>query len=339
MRRRLAQALMSVILLLAIAAVIVTRQVTGSADQPLRIAEDMVLVVSPGQTFNAILAEFDRRGIIRFTSAMRIWLRLEESTNRIAAGDYDVQAGISVRELLALLVSGRVKQYQVTLIEGWTLSQALAAIQSSPRISTTLDPQKPLAIAQLLDLSQDSPEGMIFPDTYLYTGGSSDASILLRANARLMEVLDAAWQSRLGALPYSSPYEALIMASVIEKETGLASERRDIAAVFINRLEQGMRLQSDPTVIYGLGDAFDGDLRRADLEQGNPYNTYRNNGLPPTPIALAGRDAIEAALNPAPVDFLYFVSRGDGSHQFSMTLEEHNAAVQRYQRGGPSRDM
>ncbi|MEX2367612.1 MAG: endolytic transglycosylase MltG, partial [Pseudohongiellaceae bacterium] len=175
------------------------------------------------------------------------------------------------------------------------------------------------------------PEGMIFPDTYNFTRGTSDLEILRRANRLLEQVLEQEWQARDVGLPYDGPYQALIMASIIEKETAVAAEREQIAGVFVRRLQRGMRLQTDPTVIYGLGALFDGDLTRADLRRQSPYNTYLNNGLPPTPIALAGREAIAASLHPEQGDTLYFVARGDGSHQFSATLEEHNAAVQRYQ--------
>jgi UPF0755 protein len=317
-----------------------------SSEQALALEQDSILEVKPGDTFNQVLSELSRQGIVRHNAALRVWLRLERSTANIKTGDYELRSGSTIRDLLNLLVSGKVKQYQLTLIEGWTFDQALAQIQASPRIRITLDAGNRRELAGLLgaqnvqgaiplsDSQPDDPEGLIFPDTYHYIAGTTDADILRRAHVKLRTVLDGAWQNRLGGLPFESPYEALVMASIIEKETGMESERDLIGSVFVNRLAQGMRLQSDPTVIYGLGESFDGNLTREHLNTVTPHNTYRNSGLPPTPIALAGRASLMAALRPAAGDMLYFVARGDGSHEFSRTLDEHNAAVRRYQLGG-----
>ncbi|MBT6058395.1 MAG: endolytic transglycosylase MltG, partial [Gammaproteobacteria bacterium] len=223
-------------------------------------------------------------------------------------------------------------QYRVTLVEGWTFQQALEEIWNREKISLELKDKNPLEISRLLGIDQETPEGMLFPDTYFYTKGESDLDLLLRANRRLNEVLNQSWESRLGALPFESSYEALILASIVEKESANNSERGHVAGVFVRRLETGMRLQSDPTVIYGMGDRYQGNIARTDLQEQTDYNTYRISGLPPSPIALAGLESINATLNPLESDYLYFVSRGDGSHQFSSNLEQHNQAVQEFQR-------
>ena len=220
---------------------------------------------------------------------------------------------------------------QVTLVEGWTYAQALAALHSHPRLSAILaglDTEQQLA-AMAIEVSH--PEGWFFPDTYRFTAGMSDADILRRAHQRMRQVLAEEWEARSPDLPYEDAYQALIMASIVERETGQPSEREQIAGVFVRRLRSNMRLQTDPTIIYGLGSDFDGNIRRRHLRQATPYNTYVIRGLPPTPIALPGREAIRAALHPDDSQALYFVAKGDGSHQFSNTLEEHNKAVRHYQ--------
>jgi UPF0755 protein len=228
-----------------------------------------------------------------------------------------------------------VVQYPLTLVEGWTFRQVMEALQADERLEHLIEDPSAEAVMARLGRRGVHPEGRFFPDTYHFTRGSSDLDILKRAHAAMERVLAEEWEARADGLPIESPDEALILASIIEKETGLASERAEIAGVFVRRLRLGMRLQTDPTVIYGLGDDFDGNLRRADLRNDHPYNTYVHAGLPPTPIALPGREAIRAALNPADGETLYFVARGDGSHAFSVTLEEHNRAVRKYQLGKP----
>ena len=234
-------------------------------------------------------------------------------------------------EFLRKMLAGDTYQYRITHIEGWTLEQALNEIWSDSNIVRELNSSSGELVADSLNLVEESVEGLFYPDTYFFTRGTTDREILIRAYERMKEVLTEAWESRLGALPYNDAYDALIMASIIEKESAEESERGHIAGVFVRRLELGMRLQSDPTVIYGMGDNFDGDIRREDLLEETAYNTYRINGLPPTPIALAGIDSINASLNPLPSDYLYFVSRGNGTHYFSSTLQEHNDAVSRFQ--------
>ena len=250
----------------------------------------------------------------------------------LQAGEYQFDPGRSQADILQMLVDGEVRQYRITFIEGWRFSDVMDALSSASGLKTTLDGYTAEALAATLGLEVSHPEGMLHPDTYFYTRGTTDLELLKRARERQQAILNSHWEKRLGALPFSNPYEALTLASIIEKESNAQSERGRIAGVFIRRLEQGMRLQSDPTVIYGLGQEFDGDLTRQQLQTLTPYNTYRINGLPPTPIALPGESSIIASLNPDPGDSLYFVSRGDGTHQFSVSLEEHNAAVNQFQR-------
>jgi UPF0755 protein len=261
----------------------------------------------------------------------RVLARLDPRSRRLQAGEYRIEAGTTPGGLLALFSSGRVIQYPVTLIEGWTFRQVLDALAGLEYLEQTLSGTSDAAIMARLGRPDLHPEGRFLPDTYLFPRGTPDVQVLQRALAAMDEVLAAEWAQRGPDLPLGSPDEALVLASIVEKETGLAEERAAIAGVFVRRLRKGMLLQTDPTVIYGLGEAFDGDLRRRDLSADTPYNTYVHPGLPPTPIAMPGRDSIRAALHPADGASLYFVARGDGSHQFSTTLQEHNRAVRKYQ--------
>jgi UPF0755 protein len=249
----------------------------------------------------------------------------------VQAGEYEVLAGDTPETLLAKLVAGKVVSYDVKIVEGWTAMQAVAVLVAHPALAHEIADQSEQTLLDALGLPGGHAEGMFFPDTYHFVRGDSDADILRRAYARMETVLAGAWESRDAGLPYDTAYEALIGASLIEKETGQEADRPIISQVFALRLQRGMRLQTDPSVIYGLGQAFDGNLRRTDLRAAGPYNTYLNRGLPPTPIALPGARSIEAALHPAEGEFLYFVSRGDGSSQFSRSLDEHEEAVRRYQ--------
>ena len=307
--------------------------------------------VEQGSSLSRVSRELAEAGHLQQPRLFVLLARLHGVSDAIQAGEYRLEPGITPLQLLRRMVAGDTINYRVTLLEGWTFQQALEALWSSPKLEKALqgmsDRQLTARLTHILDLGIGdgadmsdshargmlSPEGLIFPDTYFFSAGTSDIEILNRAHARLQSVLAEDWQRRRPSLPLKDPYEALILASIIEKETGLAAERRAIAGVFIRRLELDMRLQSDPTVLYGKTAAFEGDLTRRDLEAATPYNTYRITGLPPTPIALAGRESLQAALNPESTPYLYFVSRGDGSHVFSATLAEHNAAVNRYQRG------
>jgi len=295
------------------------------------LTESTTFEISSGSSLSRVTRDLNSAGFIKhpqFFKALARWRGVESA---IKTGEYELSSGLSPAALLTELVEGNIRQYRVTLVEGWTFQQALSAIWSSEKIQRSLTVYEPEEISKLLKLEFSNPEGMLFPDTYFYTSGTTDLQILQRAHARLNNVLSAAWDQRLGALPYSSPYEALILASIIEKESAYGAERGHIAGVFVRRLELGMRLQSDPTVIYGLGEMFDGNLTREHLAQQSAYNTYRIAALPPTPIALAGLDSITASLHPLQSDYLYFVAKGNGEHQFSSTLEEHNAAVRLYQ--------
>lgn len=301
-------------------------------NSPLQLDNEYSIEVEPGTTFNRLVTRLSNAGITEFAFDMRLYARLSGRADEIKTGEYLLNPGMTHRDFLAKLIAGEVVTHQVILVEGWTLAQALNAIQSNPMVTTTLDPSDKSQLQGLLNTPY-YPEGLVFPDTYNFSRGINDADLLVRAYELMQSVLAEEWAERDVDLPYETPYEALVMASIIEKETGLASEREKIAGVFVRRLQRGMRLQTDPTVIYGLGLAFDGDLTRADLRRPSPYNTYLNSGLPPTPIALPGRESIFASLHPDQGDTLYFVARGDGSHYFSRNLEEHERAVEQYQLG------
>ncbi|MCP5474578.1 MAG: endolytic transglycosylase MltG [Rhodanobacteraceae bacterium] len=252
---------------------------------------------------------------------------------RLQAGEYRVDPGMSPRALLQAIADGRVVQYRVTILEGTRFRDLRIALADVQPLEQTIGGLDDAGVLERIGASEVHPEGLFLPDTYFFPRGFSDLDLLKRAYWAQKTLLERQWESRAPELPLSDPYQALILASIIEKETGRSGERAEIAGVFVNRLRQGWRLQTDPTVIYGLGDAFDGNLRRVDLETDTPYNTYTRFGLPPTPIALPGRAAIAAALQPARTEAMFFVARGDGSHVFSRTLEEHNRAVRRFQLG------
>jgi UPF0755 protein len=299
--------------------------------QPGPAAPAQTFIVPPGSSMAEVAALLSDRGLLSRPALWRAAARWQSLDGQIKQGEYRVSDPVSPAALLALLVAGEVVEYQLTLPEGITLAQALVILHSSEGLTATLEGPDAPALLALVD-PHPSAEGWFFPDSYRYTRGDTDLAVLEQAHRRMTRMLAELWQARTMALPYDTPYEALIMASIVERETGLAAERDAIAGVFVRRLERGMRLQTDPTVIYGLGATFDGNLRRVHLaDETNPYNSYRHHGLPPTPIALPGRAAIEAALNPLQGSALYFVARGDGSHVFSDTLEQHNAAVRAYQ--------
>lgn len=305
-------------------------------------SEENSLMVEEGASFNRIVSRLAARNIIEYPFDVRLYGRLSGKANTIKAGDYALEPGMSAVDLIDKMIAGDVIVHQLVLVEGWTLLQALEAIQSHPMVSTSIRADNQTGLRETLTQelqdylpAQIYPEGLIFPDTYNFTRGTSDRELLNRAARTMQEVLEEEWPGRDVGLPYDTPFDALIMASIIEKETGLASEREQIAGVFVRRLNQGMRLQTDPTVIYGMGDAYNGNLTRVNLRTASAYNTYMNSGLPPTPIALPGREAIVASLHPDQSDTLYFVARGDGSHYFSSTLQEHEQAVQQYQLNKP----
>ncbi|HDZ09752.1 endolytic transglycosylase MltG [Pseudohongiella sp.] len=304
-------------------------------DSPLALPDEPVVVdIEPGRSLQQLANQLSAEGYLAWPRALVLWARWHGFDRRIRSGEYALTANLTPTTLMDLLMSGRVVQYPITFVEGWTVRQALTNLWQQDNITQVLADKSDEDIHAALETDLPALEGGLFPDTYFYTKGTTDLAILRRANQRLQQVLDEEWQQRAVGLPYESPWQALIMASIIERESGYQAEKQDIAGVFVRRLQTGMRLQSDPTVIYGMGSRYDGVIYRSDLNTTTAYNTYRINGLPPTPIALAGRDSIHASLQPGEGSALYFVSRGDGSHQFSDTLEEHNAAVQRYLRGG-----
>lgn len=289
----------------------------------------VIFEVSSGSSLSQVSNSLQAAGLFSYPRLLSLFARIKGVENSIKVGEYELESGLSAAQIIDKMVAGETLQYRVTLVEGWTFKEALDAIQRSEKIVSVLQGLSPTEILEQISLPFKNTEGILFPDTYFYTAGSTDLELVNRASSKLEDILQSEWQKKLGALPYETPYEALIMASIIEKESAASSERGHISGVFVRRLELGMRLQSDPTVIYGMGDAYDGDIRRTDLQEVTPYNTYRVNGLPPTPIALAGFDSIRASLNPEPSDYLYFVAQSDGSHYFSSSLEEHNQAVAR----------
>jgi UPF0755 protein len=290
--------------------------------------------VAPGQSLRAAAREVAAAGV-----AIDPWLlvilgkalRVETS---IKAGSYEISRGVSPFDLLSKLTRGDVTQTEIAFIEGWTFRQMRERIDAHPDLRHDSTGLPDTEIMRLIGAPEGAAEGLFFPDTYLFAKQGRDLDVLLRAYRTMQRHLAREWESRAAGLPYASAYQALIMASIVEKETGRDQDRPLVAAVFVNRLRQGMLLQTDPTVIYGLGEKFDGNLRRRDLQGDTPYNTYTRTGLPPTPIAMPGLASLQAALHPPASQAIYFVARGDGSSQFSRTLDEHNQAVNRYQKLG-----
>jgi len=289
--------------------------------------------VRPGATLKSLSRQLAEAGLLPEPDTFWILGRLLDKATGIQAGTYRLVAALTPLDLLNKLNRGDVIPVSMIFVEGTTFAEMLGQLEASPEVRHTLHGLSQAELLRRIGVQEAHPEGLFFPDTYHFSSGSSDVEILRRSYQAMKLKLGSAWEQRGAWLPYQSPYEALIMASIIEKETGKADERPLIASVFTNRLRIGMRLQTDPTVIYGMGDNFDGNIRKRDLAADTPYNTYTRDGLPPTPIAMPGMDSLLAAVNPAKSDKLYFVGKGDGSHHFSSTLEEHNRAVAKYQLG------
>lgn len=289
-----------------------------------------------GMSFKQVADQLHQDGVIQHPYYLRLYARYYKLAHRIKAGHYEVKQPLLPEQLLAQLVNGEVVTYNVTLIEGNHFKELLHQLQKHPHLEHQLAGLSTAEIMAKLGKPDLHPEGWFFPSTYQFNKGDSDLDILKRAHAKMEAVLAEEWSGKAGDLPYESAYQALIMASIVEKETGLASERPEIAGVFVRRLKRGMRLQTDPTVIYGMGERYQGNIRKRDLRTDTPYNTYTRDGLPPTPIAMPGQEAIHAALHPKAGKTLYFVAKGDGSgaHYFSKSLAEHNRAVRRYQLSG-----
>ena len=299
--------------------------------QPLGIASPQILEIRPGDGFSTITRTLQEQDILGWRWPFTALAVFEGHTGRIRAGEYRLAPGLTPQGLLDQLVKGEILLHRVTLVEGWSAAQARAALRQHTAIQPTPDLDMPKLMAAL-GAPDLSPEGQFFPDTYLFPRGTTDLVLLRQAHERMRQELASAWAARAPDLPLRTAYDLLILASLVEKETAIADERAQIAGVFVRRLQQGIPLQTDPTVIFALGADFSGNLTREHLLRDHPYNTYRNAGLPPGPIALAGRAALEAAAHPAPGRALYFVARGDGTHVFSDTLEAHNRAVACHQR-------
>ena len=290
--------------------------------------------VAQGASFRAAAQRIEEQGILVGRHQFELLARALDRAADIKAGSYELTAPVTPMQLLDKLTRGDVTQADVKVIEGWTFRQMRAALDANPFLRHDTLGAPDAEILAKLGASQSHPEGLFFPDTYLFSKGASDLRVLRRAYGAMSRHLAQEWGARDPSVPYNSPYEALVMASIIEKETGRASERERIGGVLVNRLRMGMLLQVDPSVIYGLGDRFDGNLKKIHLLTDGPYNTYTRAGLPPTPIALTGHASLRAALRPAKTDSLYYVARGDGTSVFSRTLEEHNRAVRKYQLNG-----
>jgi UPF0755 protein len=305
------------------------------ANQPLSLrTSPLDFHVAAGSSLRSAITQMRESGIEVEPGLLALLARAKRADTAIKAGSYSVKEGVTPSQLLDKLLKGKVTQGELTLVEGWTFRQWRTRLDKHPDLKHELLGLSEAQIIEKLGLNVAGLEGQLFPDTYLFDKQSSDLELLARAQRAMQRKLDSEWTSRSAGLPYKTANDALIMASIVEKETGRESDRDLVAAVFVNRLRKGMLLQTDPTVIYGIGERFDGNLRKRDLLTDTPYNTYIRPGLPPTPISMPGQASIRAALNPAPSDVIYFVARGDGSSEFSRTLDEHNRAVNKYQRGG-----
>ena len=298
----------------------------GPSKAPVRIQ------IEQGTSVRSALAHLESQGVVRNAAAVKLYLRLMGLKPRIEIGSYEIPAAASPAEIVSMFDQGRVLLQQLTIVEGTTFGDLRRALDQNPAVTHAVHGKSDAEVMVVIGHAGEPPEGRFFPDTYRFAEKTPDAEILTIAYNAMQRALDAAWQARRPDLPYDDPYQALILASIVEKETGLPSERPRIAGVFVSRLRKGMRLQSDPTVIYGLGAGYDGDIHTRDLTADTPYNTYTRGGLPPTPIALPGKESLLAAVQPQESGELYFVATGtgDGGHHFSRTLEEHNAAVKSY---------
>lgn len=310
------------------------RDMQQQLHSPMDLSATRTLTVEPGTSLRDIGRQLGERGWLAQPYYFVFEARRRDMATRIKAGEYAVEPGTTPVMLLEKLTRGKVIQYSLTIPEGLAFRQIIRLIRDHDQLKKTLPDYRPATVMAAIGKPGLSPEGRFYPDTYHFPRGTTDVEFLLRAYRTMEQTLAEEWRRRDTGLPYESPYEALIMASIIEKETAVPAERDRIAGVFVRRLQRGMKLQTDPTVIYSLGENFDGDIRSRDLRNDSPYNTYVHPGLPPTPIAAPGRDAIRAALHPAEGEALYFVARGDGSHHFSSTLAEHNRAVRKYQLTG-----
>ena len=328
--RRILAAAAVLLVALAIAAALVSAGLR-SLDQPLNVSAPLRFKVPPGSRFARVAADLGERGVIQEPRVWVLYARWKGLASAIKAGEYEIEPGATPRSLLSKMVNGQVLLHSFTIVDGWRVQDMLVAIKRNPDIKATL-PDSAQGLMDKLGSPGTDAEGQFLPETYRFPSGTSDLEVLKQAHAALVRELNSAWTSRDPAVPLRNADELLIVASIIQKESGVPQELPRIAGLYLHRLRIGMRLQADPTVIYGLGERYDGELHAVDLRTDGPYNTYTRAGLPPTPIALAGAPAIDAAAHPASTDALYFVAstRDDGTHVFSATLEEQNAAVARY---------
>ena len=301
-------------------------------ETPLNIKTSLTFTIEPGKTFKDLNKKLKSYHILKNNYYFEFYSRFMGYAKKIKSGEYRLNPKLTPVEIINIFISGtNVVQHSITFVEGWSIIDMLNKIASNKILVKKLEDYSQKSLLDKLNITNKNAEGLFFPDTYYFTRGTSDIELLKRAYTRQQEILKNEWEQRETGLPYKTNYDALIMASIIEKETALASERGMIAGVFVRRLKNKMKLQTDPTVIYAMGKKYKGNIRKKDLKIDSPYNTYRYHGLPPTPIALVGQEAINAALHPEEGDALYFVSKNDGSHYFSKTLDEHNKAVRKYQ--------
>jgi len=325
------QILLAIVLLLLIAGLWLHRDLQRFVHHPVNPDSPLVLWVGEGTTWGGLIGQLEWLGLARQGWRWRLLGRWQQPNLRF--GEYELAPGLNPIELIEALESGRVREHRLTIVEGWTFGRLREELAADPRLRQTIEGLAEDDIMARLGCPGCGAEGRFLPETYFFTRPTDDLDLLRRAFRSMNTALDQIWTGRQPDLPLGSPDELLVLASLVERETGQAAERARVAGVFVRRLRLGMRLQTDPTVIYGLGDDFDGRLRRVHLRTDHPWNTYTRHGLPPTPIAMPGRASLEAAARPADGTALYFVSRGDGTHQFSDTLEQHNAAVNRHIRG------
>jgi UPF0755 protein len=319
------------VLLLGAGAAAVVEFGVRSLDEPMRFAAPVIFKVNPGANFARVAAELAAQGVIANPRVWVLYARWSRLASAVKAGEYEIQPGTTPRELLTKMVNGQVLLHSFTIVDGWKVLDMLGALRRNPDIISTLADKAP-HLMEKLGLGGADPEGQFLPETYRFAAGTTDIELLRQAHAALDRELESAWTNRDPDLPLKSAQELLIMASIVEKESGLPQELGKIAGLYLHRLAIGMRLQADPTVIYGLGDRYEGDIRTVDLRTDGPYNTYTRTGLPPTPIALASAAVIRATAHPDKTDAIFFVAsaKGDGSHVFSSTLRQHNAAVASY---------
>ncbi len=310
--------------------VYVTQKVTQYVSQPVQVQQPQLFTVKQGTSLNLVLNQLENSQLIEHQFYAKLLRFQYPQLTAIKAGTYQLKPSMDLQQALELFISGKEHQFAITFVEGSQFKEWQQGLKSAEHLKHVTDGMSQQEIAKALGIEHENLEGLFLAETYHYTVGTSDLDILKRAHQKLQTILDSSWQSKQQDLPLESPYEALILASIIEKETAIESERQRVASVFINRLKRRMRLQTDPTVIYGMGDKYTGNIRKKDLRTPTPYNTYVISGLPPTPIAMPGKASIEAALNPEQSDYLYFVASGNGGHVFSKTLTQHNRAVRAY---------